>query len=283
MSERSDTFEAEVVLLVNNHRGETLPLDIPEWLKNEGVVPGAKILGAEGIGSLDHKNKTDVVIHLEDSEPIKISAKLRNAHFFGNWYGHKRFLEEFGIDKFEKMTEAATNFANKWSKTTERPFVGVSICFGKRVGNTALKFTEVFSPEDILTIARGSSNSGNPDSVANCMYVADGCADSIPGLIDSIEPLTVDSVNRATEDFKIAFRPVNPMTEGSNRGKNVYSRFVPSAPLPHKTVFTNPRALFELGCFEKVKPNRLNHNKILNDLEHNYNIVIPKKEKLKKK
>ena len=283
MSKRSDEFENKIVLMVNKHSGEYLPQEIPKWLKQEGVIPGAKIIGAEGIGSLDHRNKTDIIIHLEGSMPIKISAKLRNADYFGNWYGHNRFLQEFGKEKFKKITKAATNFANEWSKTSKAPFVGVSICFGKRSGATALDFTDVFSSKDILTIARGSGNSDNPNSVANCMYIADNCAKSIPDLISCIEPITKDTVNRATDNFKIAFRPINPITEGTNRGKNVYSRFVPFKRLPQKTVITEPHELFKLGSFKKVKPNRLNHNQILDELENEYNIVIPRKQKKKKR
>ena len=117
MSRASDEFEYEIASMVNDHMGERLPMNIPRWLENQGVVPGARIIRAEGIGSLDRRNKTDVVIYLENSEPIKISAKLMNADYFGNWYGHKRFLEEFGEDAFYRMTAASTRFANE----QERP------------------------------------------------------------------------------------------------------------------------------------------------------------------
>lgn len=274
MSKASDAFEYEIVTMVNNHKGERLPSVLPTWLVDEGVMPGAKILGAKGIGSLDKNNKTDVVVYLESSEPIKISAKLMNADYFGNWYGHKRFIAEFGRAAFERMTEASTAFANDWVRTATAPYVGVSICFGRRTGRTGQNFTDIFTTEDILTVARGF---GKGISVANCMYIADTSARDISGLIRSIEAITVDTVNAATESFKVAHRPINPMTEGTNRGKNVYTRFLPYERLPHMTKIENPRDLFALGRFVTVEPNCLNHNHILDDLEANYNIFIPRK------
>lgn len=274
MSKASDAFEHEIVTMVNLHRGEYLPMDLPGWLIAEGVKPAAKILGAKGIGSLDKNNKTDVVIYLEDSEPIKISAKLMNADYFGNWYGHKRFLIEFGRAAFERMTAASTAFANEWAKTATAPYVGVSICFGRRTGRTGQNFTDIFTTKDILTVARGF---GTGVSVANCMYIADTSARDIPGLLRSIEAITVDTVNAATEDFKVAHRPINPMTEGTNRGKNVYTRFLPYKRLDTLTTITNPKLLFSLGHFIPVEPTCLNHNHILDDLETNYNIIVPRK------
>lgn len=276
MSKASEAFEREIVDMVNLHRGECLPNDLPIWLSNEGVRPGAKITGAEGIGSRDRANKTDVVVYLENSEPIKISAKLRNADHFGNWYGHERFLAEFGRGAFGRMTAAATAFANRWTRLTTAPFVGVSICFGRRSGNTAQNFTDIFSAEDILTVARGF---GQGVSVANCMYIANTCAGDIPGLIRSIQEITIESVNRATGNFKVTYRPVNPMTEYSNRGKNVYTRFQPRERQFNRIIIRDAQQLFALGNFVEVQPDHLNHNRILDDLEASYNIVIPRKPK----
>lgn len=276
MSKASDAFENEIVVMVSRHIGECLPIALPRWLLEEGVRSGARILGVKGIGSKDRNNKTDVIIFLENSAPIKISAKLRNADYFGNWYGHKRFLDEFGIDAFYRMTEASTQFANRWAQTAIAPYVGVSICFGRRSGRTGQDFTDIFTTEDILTVAKGY---GNGDSTANCMYIADTSARDISGLIGSIEAITIKSVNAATESFKVVHRPINPMTEGTNRGKNVYTRFEPYRALNTPTIVKEPKILFSLGKFVPVKPNSLNHNHILDDLKENYNIIIPRKSR----
>ena len=274
MSAKSDAFEREIVVMVKNHIGESLPDSLPSWMLKEGIVSGARILDVRGIGSADRKNKTDVIIHLSEGEPIKISAKLLNADYFGNWYGHKRFLDEFGEAAFNKMTYATTNWANDWAKTAKAPFVGVSICFGKRTGQTAANFTDIFTPEDILTIARGY---GGGKSTANCMYIANHVATDIEALISCLNEISIETVNAVTETFKVAYRPINPMTEGTNRGKNVYTRFQPVSRLKQKTVITDPRRLFELGHFAPISPTCLNHNRILDDLEEQYNIVVPRK------
>lgn len=111
------------------------------------------------------------------------------------------------------------------------------------------------------------------------MYISNNSATNIPSLINNIEEITTDSVNAATENFKVAHRPINPITEGTNRGKNVYTRFMPYEKLSQRTVIRDPKELFKLGKFVTVEPTSLNHNHILDDLETNYNIVIPRKGK----
>ena len=276
MSKVSDLLEQELVTLVEDYIGQRIPYDLPRWLIGEGVRPGARIVAVEGIGSKSRLNKTDVLIILESSSPIKISAKLANADYFGNWYSHKRFLDEFGFEAFERMTKASTAFANKWAETAIAPFVGVSICFGKRKGLTGQDFTDIFTSKDILTVARGL---GDGDSTANCMYIADYVPRTIEELIDCLQEISIETVNEATENFKVAHRPINPITEGTNRGKNVYTRFQPYKRLPKPTVIRKPDILFSLGRFVTVEPDGLNHNHILNELEEKYNIIVPRKQK----
>ena len=276
MSKVSDLLEQELVTLVEDYIGQRIPYDLPQWLIDEGVRPGAKIVAVDGIGSKSRLNKTDVLIILESSSPIKISAKLANADYFGNWYSHKRFLDEFGFEAFERMTKASTAFANRWAETAIAPFVGVSICFGKRTGLTGQDFTDIFTSRDILTVARGF---GVGDSTANCMYIADYVPRTIEELVDCLQEISIETVNEATENFKVAHRPINPITEGTNRGKNVYTRFQPYKRLPEPTVIREPDILFSLGRFVTVEPDGLNHNHILNDLEERYNIIVPRKQK----
>ena len=276
MSKASDAFEKEIVEMVNKHIGEHLPSILPDWMIDEGIVPKATIVSVDGIGSKSKNNKTDVIIKLNEGEPIKISAKLRNADYFGNWYGHKRFIAEFGKAAFKRMTKASTIWANEWAKTATAPYVGVSICFGRRSGKTGQDFLDIFTPDDILTVARGY---GKGDHVANCMYISNNSANTIQTLINNLKEITTDTVNAATENFKIVHRPINPITEGTNRGKNVYTKFHPYNKLKTKTVITDPKELFKLGKFIEIEPTSLNHNHILDDLEINYNIIIPRKSK----
>lgn len=274
MSQESDQLEYDLVSVINKFKGGCLPDVLPRFMIDQGIRARAEIIGAEGIGSQSRENKTDVIVRLKNSNPIKISAKLLNADYFGNWYGHTRFVKEFGIGAFERMTLEATNFANEWMKTAIAPFVGVSICFGRRKGRTAVDFLDIFTPEDILTVAKGW---GDSDSTANSMYIANFVPQTISGLIENLEEITIETVNNATESFKVAMRPINPMTEGTNRGKNVYTRFEPYRRLDCMTTITDIKVLKELGEFVTIEPNRLNHNHILSELERMYNIYIPRK------
>lgn len=276
MSKLSDELEHNLVKMINLHIGERLPANLPSWMIKEKIRPQSQILKAKGIGSLSHKNKTDVIIFLENSSPIKISAKLLSADYFGNWYGHTRFLEEFGEEAFKRMTSAATIWANNWAKNAVAPYIGVSICFGRRSGKTAQNFTDVFTLKDILTVAKGF---GEGEAVANCLYVSNSCCNNILDLIDSLEEITIESVNKMTESFKIAYRPINPITEKSNRGKNIYTKFKPYYRLLEPAVIKEPQELFKLGEFVEIKPNKINHNHVLDELEVHYNIIIPRKSK----
>lgn len=64
----------EVEEMVSKHIGENLPSTLPDWMLKEGIIPGAKIVSVDGIGSKSKDNKTDVIIKLSEGEPIKISA-----------------------------------------------------------------------------------------------------------------------------------------------------------------------------------------------------------------
>lgn len=274
MSRKSDKFESDLVNMVNNHIGEILPKNLPQWMLEEGIIPSSEIISCRGIGSINTNNKTDVIIDLSEGEPIKISAKLSNADYFGNWYGHKRFFKEFGLDAFNRMTTEATKWANQWAKTAKTPFVGVSICFGRRTGRTGQNFTDIFTSNDILTIARGF---GVGEHVANCMVINDNVPISILDLINHLKEISIETVIEATESFKVIYRPINPITECTNRGKNVYTKFQPYESLDKPSIIKTPSELFRLGEFVTVEPTRINHNHILNELEEKYNIIIPRK------
>lgn len=276
MSKKTDDFEIEIVTAIKNDlllTNQCIPSDLPSWMLDIGIKPNAKVIDVERIGSSG--SKTDVIIRLENSEPIKISAKLSSAHYFGNWYSHTRIINEFGEDLFEKLVLDCTSWANEWHNTQNASlYVGVSICFGKRSGKTAREFTEVFTYEDIVTIVAGY---GSGESIANCLYVSPKAPVNLEDLINKLQPIDENSIKILSEDFKVAYRPINPMTEGSNRGKCIYTQFHPSKALSEKVVVTSKSELMKLGEFVPVEANSLNHNRLLNELEEKYNIVVPRK------
>lgn len=276
MSEKTDQFERDIVSSIENSLPLTnyrLPDRIPQWMQDIGIQPGARVLGVEWVGSSG--SKTDVLIRLEDSEPIKISAKLSSADYFGNWYSHGRVTEEFGEEAFYRLVSDCTDWSNWWKTNPAASlFVGVSICFGRRSGNTAREFTDVFSYEDIVKIVAGF---GTGDHIANCLYVSSNVPRNINDLIANLEPIDEQTILQLSSNFKIAYRPINPMTEGTNRGKAIYTQFRPYQRLPQMTTVTELSELIQLGEYVEVEPNSLNHNRLLNELEANYNIFIPRK------
>lgn len=272
MSEASDALEFAIMQAVSSGN---IPTQLPQWMVDLGITPGTKIVSSKRIGG-DRHNKTDVIVSLNNSNPIKISAKLSNADFFGNWYGHIRFIEEFGEEAFRKLSKNITAWANWWLQQTNVPFVGVSICFGRRSGNTAKEFMEIFNYEDIVKIVAGY---GTGNHVANCLYISSDHPRNISDVIKNLRPISPTTLEAISKNFKIAYRPINPMTEGTNRGKNIYTMFKPYKRLSQLETVTTPRRLAELGCFVEVEPNRVNHNHVLDSLHKENNIYIPRKPK----
>lgn len=153
----------------------------------------------------------------------------------------------------------------------------MSICFGRRTGDTARRFLDIFTPEDILSICKGY---GEGDHVANCIYSSSIYPNNLIELTGRLAPITFENIaNIIGDEFMVAYRPINPLTEGTNRGKNVYTRFQPYKRLEKPTFISNAKELFALGKFVQVEPNCLDHNHILNDLQDNYNIIVPRKGK----
>lgn len=275
MSKKSDLLEQSIADLICSY--SNLTSTIPLWMKDLGIVANSIIINSKRIGAKSKDNKTDILITLDNSVNIKISAKLSSADYFGNWYGHVRFLKEFGIETFDKLTKSTTDWANWWITQTDVPFVGVSICFGRRSGHTAKRFLDIFSTKDILSIVKGFESDDN-DATANCMYISSKAPSTLEELLNNLVPISLKTIEQAVGEFMIAYRPINPMTEGTNRGKNVYTQFVPYKKLDNPTIITSSKELQSLGKFEIVEPNRLNHNHILNKLESDYNIIIPRKK-----
>lgn len=274
-------FESDLTRAVNNFSGDSLPMYLPSWMLNNGIVPGSEIESATDIGPLSSKNKTDILVKLRNSEPLKISVKMQNADYMGNWYTHSRIIEEFGQKVFDKITTAVTHWSNEYSHDFDwenKPFVGVSVSFGKRSGKTCIPLKDILSESECNRIVTAmGAGIGSGFGVANALYYSDDIPTNISQLINSLEEMNYDNITKFTGDFKLILRPINPMTEGSNRGKNVFSQFVPYNSLETKTKITTMSELNKLGTFEKVEPNQLNHNRVLNRLEL-ANIIIPRKK-----
>jgi hypothetical protein len=236
-----------------------------------------KITESKKVGNDSPNNKTDILIKFQLSPPLKISAKLSSADYFGNWYGHERFINEFGRKVFNKLTSKTSLWANEWANNSGKLFVGVSISFGKRTGKTFIPFLDIFENlEDLKKIVCGV---GDTNSVANCLYVSNTHPNSLEGIIERLAPIDLEKIKELGEDIKVIFRPVNPLNEYSNRGKAVYTKFQPNQCFLEITDVKTIKDLMKLGEFTEVLPNRLNHNYILNTLQSDYRIRIPLKTK----
>jgi len=237
--------DLEIAIAKTAKCGSSLPKNIPEWMQKLGVVPEDIITESVKVGNNSSNNKTDVLIKFQISPPLKISAKLSNAGYFGNWYGHERFMGEFGRTFFDKLTAKTTLWANEWAnKNKASLFVGVNVSFGERTGDT-FSFLDIFDNlEDLRKIICGV---GDRDNVANCLYVSDEHPKSLEDMIERLAPIDLEKIQELSEDIKVIFRPINPFTEASNRGKNVYTKFEPERTLVEITDITTMKDLMKLG------------------------------------
>ncbi|AOA56921.1 hypothetical protein [Acinetobacter larvae] len=275
MSAYTDNFECQLKNIIANFSQQPLPEHLPLWVRDLGISSSNKIVKAERVGSSGYK--TDIIVHFDNHKLLKISAKMSSADYFGNWYSHKRLVNEFGLDSFEKLTQDCTKWANAWiNHSNASLFVGVSICFGKRSGNTSRDFLDVFNPNDMIKIVAGI---GTGNETANCLYSTSNLPSSIEQLFQILKPINTSTIFELSHNFKIAYRPINPMTEDSNRKKCVYTQFVPFKAFAEPLEVTHVSDLKTLGSFQTVEFNSLNHNRILNNLSDNFNLIIPRKVK----
>ena len=265
MSEKTAEFEKKIASKINI--GDKLPQDVKK-LSSLGVQGGAKVTKVSHVGSSGEK--TDIEINFDKGPSLKISVKMNGADFFGNWYSHKRIINDFNGDIFSKLTKVCTEWANEWIDDPHASFfVGVSISFGRRGGKTWRKFTDIFKDDDINIIVKGAN-----DISANCLLAGNYIPNDLEDLIDRLEPLTEYVIKRISDNFKIIFRPINPMTEGSNRSKCIYTQFVPFKKQTELTTISSIKELKEYGTFCEVECNSINHNTLIKKLKDEFNIQI---------
>jgi len=278
MSKRTDDFErylANAILDIfqNDNNYEV----IPEWFRNTYGNPPYNLSKINVMGG--ELGKTDVLVQFQNiKQPLQISVKMANADYWGNWYSHNRFIAEFGTDSFNKLVEDCTNWANEWLYNPNASlFIGVSVSFGKRVGNTARELGEILNVEDVMSIIKGNFSDSKLN--ANATYISDVIPSDFYQLFKYLNPITPETIINSgiLEDMKIIYRPINPMTEGTNRGKCIYTRYIPNHTFLQPITISNIKELQENGSFYPVTNNSLNHNRQIKELANSYNVVIPVK------
>ena len=270
-------LEDGVFYLFNNHKNDTIY--VPENIKSALGINSTRIIDVNSSIRTNPQSKTDVLITFSDQQKLKISVKKENAHYFGNWYTHQRICEEFGEDALYDLISATTAWANDWIYNSNSSlFVGVSLCFGYRSGNTGIDILEILNIEDIKSIVQGYDL--NADTSANCLYTSNYIPTSVEDFFDNTVMFTNPVINTFCQNLKIIFRPINPETEGSNRGKQIFTKYSPYQKENNMTIFNSVKQLRENGEFICLGDNndyRLNHNQWINELRTKFNIQIPVK------
>lgn len=274
MSQKTDDFEKAIAQAITI--GSQMPDDIPSWMEELGIMGGEKVTSIRNLGASG--GKTDILIEFDNAAQLKVSAKLNSADYYGNWYSHDRLIREFGEEIFYKIVNLSTDWANNWVRNDNASFfIGVSISFGKRTGNTGSEFLDVFSIDDIIKIVAGSGEIGSVSN-ANCLLVTDFIPKNLEELVQKLHPINIDTIQKLSKNFKVIYRPVNPMTEGTNRGKCIYTRFEPFDRSDNLVEINSCSDLLKYGKFVPVESNSLNHNRHIKDLKERCNILVPVKK-----
>lgn len=279
MSKKTDDFERCLANAIQNIFKEDIDLSyIPTWFEEMFGLPPYKIESIKSMGG--QLGKTDILVCFSEKQPLKISAKMANADYWGNWYSHNRFIKEFGETSFNKIVEDCTKWANEWViNPNANFFIGVSVSFGRRTGNTGRPLGDILNIDDVMAIIQGRFS--NTILNANTTYISNMIPQNIDDFFNFLSPINEEVIKDSgiLNDMKIIYRPINPMTEGSNRGKCIYTKFKPYKAFKKEQVITTLEELNDIGEFVKVTNNSLNHNRHIKYLKEKYKVVIPIKIK----
>lgn len=268
-SARSDKHEKDIAKAFKN---QSLPDNLPRWMLDYGFVPEAKVVKSTQTGGTGIK--PDVIVQFDKGPSLRISAKMSNADYFGNWYSQEKVAQDLGEEMVKPLIEETVKFANKYRGRGD-PFVGVSISFGKRSGETGKNFTELFPLNLITRIVAG----GNPNAEvnANSLYTTTEIPNSIEGLLNNLKPISDSVIRQLSKNFSIVFRPVYVRTNKSNLTKPAWSQLEPNAPLREPTLFETQEELLRVTHWSPVPLNsRVSHNSIVKDLKKSNILVINK-------
>lgn len=278
MSKKTDMFEKKLAISLQNiFQNDTNYHNIPNWFIQEFGTPPYNLNKVEVTGG--QLGKTDVLVDFVGKPSLQISVKMANADYWGNWYSHTRFINEFGIDSFNKIVEDCTNWANSWITDANASFfIGVSVSFGKRQGTTGRPLGNILNVQDVISIIQG--NFSNPKLNANATYISDALPNNLLELFRYLEPITPEVIINSgiLQDMKIIYRPVNPITSGTDRGKCIYTKFESNQVFNEPTVISTLSELQQIGQFVRVTDDSVNHNRQIKYLLDTYNVVIPVKQ-----
>jgi hypothetical protein len=270
-SPRSDAHEEAIA---DGFRGRIIPDDLPKWMIELGIAPGAKVVksivtGGSGI-------KPDVIVTFDKGSTLRISAKLSNADFFGNWYTKRKVKQDLGENAVAPISEEVLEFSKRWKdKKGDKPFVGVSIAFGKRGGETGKPFTNLFPVDLIKRIVAGGSP--HAETNANALYATDTVPQSVISTIKNLQPISNSVIKKLSKDFNLIFRPVYTPTNKSNMKKSAWSQLVANGKFKEPINITTQSELLKYTQWVQTPLDKdIKHFEIVRELNRN-NIFVPLK------
>jgi len=270
MSASSDQLELDVARVFTGK----LPNKLPDWMVKEGFIPGAKIISSKVVGGT--KIKPDVIVTFDQGPTLRISIKMSNATFYGNWYTKDKVARNLGENAIQPIIDAGLDFMKKYKAPQKHPLVGVSVSFGKGKGQNSVPFTKLMPLTMIKFIVAG--NNPNLEVNANSLYAGNDEPNNIKSALKNIKPITNKTIKELSSDFNVLFRTVYTSTNKSNMGTKSWVKLVANSPLPEKMEFDTQEELLKYthweptGLYEDVS-----HNQIANDLEK-HNIFVKRRK-----
>jgi len=246
-------------------------------MKNIGVVPGAQIISSKKVGGSG--KKPDIVVTFAEGNSLRISAKMSNADFFENWPKKAKIEKLFGKEILERIKSSSLEFAKSYKPNPAYgPYVGISIAFGKRKGQTQISFAKCVGgiKQAMYLIAGGDINNENN---ANCLLKQTSVPHNINDLIKSLLPINNKTIGDLIKDFSVIFRPVYIWGNNSNLSKDTYCRVFANKKLSEPTLIKSQDELMKVCRWEKTNEH-CNHRAIILDLEKS-NIIFKLKQGVK--
>jgi len=129
--------------------------------------------------------------------------------------------------------------------------------------------------KDIIAIIQG--NFSNKKLNANATYISSIIPKNLNELFQYLKPINITEIKKSNifNEMKIIYRPINPQTEKSNRGKCIYTKYIPNHKFKNPTILNTNSTLAKFGKFYPVNSDSLNHNRLIKQLETEYNVIIP--------
>jgi hypothetical protein len=271
-SPQSEKHEQDIA---DSFKGQTLPDKLPKWMSELGIVPGAKVVSSKKIGT--GGAKPDVVVEFSVGESLRISAKMSNADYFGNWYTKGRTAQDLSPDLIQPLISATLNFATTYRPKMMQTYVGISISFGKRSGQTGKKFTDIFDASLIKYIIAGNNPLGKKN--ANCLYTTSTVPSNIEKVIENLQPVSDSVVKKLSQNFYVVFRPVFTPTNRTNMSKQTWVKLQAIKPLSNPTLFERQEDLLKVTEWVPTREDEIiTHNGVVNELKKN-NIYLHVKGK----